>query len=110
MTDLVDTSIKKLIAKGKGRGYLTYEEMNKDLPDEAVSPDKLDALLMILDELGIELMDEAEAKQREGYGQIADRAEQEGSAPLKTKPRAAELEPETKRIDDPVRMYLTQMG
>ena len=110
MPDLVDASIKKLVAKGKGRGYLTYEEMNNDLPDEAVSPDKLDALLMTLDELGIELIDEAEAKQREGFVQIADRTEQESSARVKPKARADELEPETKRIDDPVRMYLTQMG
>ncbi len=110
MPDLVDASIKKLVAKGKGRGYLTYEEMNTDLPDEAVSPDKLDALLMTLDELGIELIDEAEAKQRKGFVQTADRTEQEAPARVKPKARANELEPETKRIDDPVRMYLTQMG
>jgi len=39
MADALDASIKQLIAKGKERGYLTYEEMNDDLPDEAVSPD-----------------------------------------------------------------------
>ncbi|NLW87467.1 MAG: RNA polymerase sigma factor RpoD [Planctomycetes bacterium] len=104
MADPLDNSVKKLIAKGKERGYLTYEEMNDDLPDEAVSPDRLDTLLMTLDEMGIELIDEAEAQEREPA-----KADQEEDAP---KPAAEEeeLEGESKRIDDPVRMYLTQMG
>jgi len=60
-------SVKKLIAKGKERGYLTYEEMNADLPEDAVSPEGLDSLVMTLDELGIELLDEAEVKKREEF-------------------------------------------
>ena len=56
MADAVATAVKTLIEKGKARGYLTYEEMNEDLPNEAVEPDKLDSLLMTLDELGIELI------------------------------------------------------
>jgi len=108
MTDAVDVTVKKLIQKGKQRGYLTYEEMNDDLPDEAVSPDRLDSLLMALDEEGIELIDEAEAEGREGF--VADTA----SGGKKTKREAAsarsDLEEPGKRIDDPVRMYLTQMG
>ena len=103
--DSVDTSIKKIIAKGKKRGYLTYEEMNEDLPDEAVSPDKLDSLLMTLDEVGIELIDEMEAEKRRGF---AEEPEDDGGK--KKKSRRDDLEPVSKRIDDPVRMYLTQMG
>jgi RNA polymerase primary sigma factor len=106
MADSLDTSVKQLIAKGKKRGYLTYEEMNDDLPDEAVSPDKLDALLMTLDEEGIELIDESEAEQR--TEQFED-----GAEPTKEKKAAkegSELEEVGRRIDDPVRMYLTQMG
>ena len=102
MADPLDISVKKLIAKGKERGYLTYEEMNDDLPDEAVSPDRLDTLLMTLDEMGIELIDEAEAQEREPLPK-SDRKKGD-------KPAEEELEGETKRIDDPVRMYLTQMG
>jgi len=107
-SDPADASIKKLIAKGKDRGYLTYEEMNDDLPDEAVSPDKLDSLLMTLDELGIELIDESEAEQREGFVHGDEQADQDQAEEATEK--AQELEVETKRIDDPVRMYLTQMG
>ena len=109
MSNSVDDSVKRLIQKGKDRGYLTYEEMNKDLPDEGVSPDKLDALLMALDEEGIELIDEAEAEQRGGFTVSADEVKPKRG---KTKGRMAreELEEPSKRIDDPVRMYLTQMG
>jgi len=107
MADALDASIKQLIAKGKERGYLTYEEMNDDLPDEAVSPDKLDSLLMTLDEMGIELIDEDEAAQRQGFtagGAVAPRVKPADE------PAEEELEEDTRRIDDPVRMYLTQMG
>ena len=45
---------------GTSRGYLTYEELNEKLPDEVVSPDKLDSLLMMIDEMGIKLIDEGD--------------------------------------------------
>ncbi|HDY65312.1 MAG TPA: RNA polymerase sigma factor RpoD [Phycisphaerae bacterium] len=107
MADSVDVSVRKLIAKGKERGFLTYEEMNEDLPDEAVSPDKLDSLLMTLHELGIELVDESEVVPREKF---ADGSEAKGKKSGKKAKLAEEIAVETKRIDDPVRMYLTQMG
>ena len=107
MTDALDASVDRLIAKGKERGYLTYEEMNDDLPDEAVSPDRLDSLLMTLDELGIELLDESEIDRREPFADGKEEAEKGTSG---RKAVAEELEAVTKRIDDPVRMYLTQMG
>ncbi|MCK5558770.1 MAG: RNA polymerase subunit sigma-70, partial [Candidatus Hydrogenedentes bacterium] len=107
MAESVDVSVRKLIAKGRERGFLTYEEMNEDLPDEAVSPDKLDSLLMTLDELGIELVDESEVVPREKF---ADGSEAKGKKSGKKAKLAEEIVIETKRIDDPVRMYLTQMG
>jgi len=100
-------SVKKLIAKGKERGYLTYEEMNDELPDDAVSPEGLDSLLMTLDELGIELLDQAEVKQREEFA--SDSEETKGADKEAEKKQVPEIEVE-RRIDDPVRMYLTQMG
>jgi RNA polymerase primary sigma factor len=106
--DALSSSVKKLIAKGKERGYLTYEEMNDELPEEAVSPDKLDSLLMTLDELGIELLDESEVDRREAFADTEE--EEEDLAKDKEKAEAEDLEPVSRRIDDPVRMYLTQMG
>ena len=108
-SDPLDASVKKLIAKGKERGYLTYEEMNDDLPEEAVSPDRLDSLLMQLDELGIELIDESEADAREPFAEASEE-EAPDAAKAGFEEAAEEIEGESKRIDDPVRMYLTQMG
>jgi RNA polymerase primary sigma factor len=111
MPEAVEASVKKLIAKGKERGYLTYEEMNEDLPDEAVSPDKLDSLLMTLDELGIDLLDESEVERREQFADGSEsKAKDDASEDEDAEAKAEALLLETKRIDDPVRMYLTQMG
>ncbi len=101
MADNLDISVQKLIARGKARGYLTYEEMNDELPDEAVSPEKLDSLLMALDEIGIEIVDESDVAK--------DEAEFGAEAPVVKAKKKDDFEVST-RIDDPVRMYLTQMG
>src|SRR5476651_1356314 len=55
-----DARVKILLDLGTSRGYLTYEELNERLPDEVVSPDKLDSLLMMIDEMGIKLIDEGD--------------------------------------------------
>src|ERR1700733_10407911 len=54
--DHIITDLNQLVAKGKTQGYLTYDQANAYLPDEAVNPEKLDNLLMALDEAGIELL------------------------------------------------------
>lgn len=111
---LSESIIKSLIEKGKKKGYLTYEEMNEDLPDEAISPNRLDSLLMTLDDLGVQLLDEAEVakKEQEDFTEgDADLAQAKETSTKADKILERELiEPEVKRIDDPVRMYLTQMG
>src|SRR3954470_5625201 len=56
----VEIRVNALIDLGKSRGYLTYEELNQKLPDEVVSPDKLDSLLMMIDEMGNRLIDESD--------------------------------------------------
>ena len=101
----LDQNIKTLVELGKKQGYLTYEEMNKSLPEEGVSPDRLDSLLMTLDELGIQLMDEEDAiKLREAQTDDHDDKDEVDEEEV------TELVESTPRIDDPVRMYLQQMG
>jgi len=108
MSESAQDPVKALIDKGKSRGYVTYEEMNDELPAEAVEPGKLDSLLMTLDEFGIDLIDESEVPAREKF---ADGTEQEPETSKEEKTALEqELEAERDRIDDPVRMYLTQMG
>jgi len=109
-----EQQIESLVQRGKARGYLTYEEMNDSLPDDLVSPERLDRILMTLDELGVDLIDELElasremaARAQEGGAEAAWESEQEARRAAVSLPTDAETQ---KRIDDPVRMYLTQMG
>lgn len=105
----MDEEMKSLVEKGKKRGYLTYEEMNKDLSDDNVSPDQLDSLLMTLDDLGIDLIDEADEEELESLDQ--EEAKEGDKVAKEEKDNQLEgLVTEERRIDDPVRMYLTQMG
>jgi RNA polymerase primary sigma factor len=99
--------VRALFEEGKKKGYLTYDELNKVLPDDMVSPERLDSLLTLLDELGIELVDEGEGAEKGFTEDEASEEQQEDYEELSE----GELGPEPKeRIDDPVRMYLTQMG
>ena len=95
--------IKTLVLKGKEKGFLTYEELNNILPDDTlVRPEKIDEILMMLDELGIDLIEEAEIETRD----TADTEESEVKQDAKAPAAAGASE----KIDDPIRMYLTQMG
>jgi RNA polymerase primary sigma factor len=102
-----DEGLKALLESGKEKGYLTYSQVNDYLPDDAVNPEKLDQLLLVLEEHGIELIDETEAEEREAGPVATAAAEEEVRAELDL---ALIEEDDTRRIDDPVRMYLTQMG
>ena len=105
LNPLQQNSMKALVEKGKKQGFLTYEEMNEELPDDNLSPDHLDNLLMTLDDLGIELIDEAELEKRELGQSAGDTGGQDEQ--LERVLGSTESE---RRIDDPVRMYLQQMG
>src|SRR5437773_3405693 len=101
----LDEGLKTLIESGKHKGYLTYSQVNEFLPDEAVNPEKLDQLLTVLEEQGIELIDESEAEERESVP--GPRSEEDARNDLDL---SFMDEEDSRRIDDPVRMYLTQMG
>jgi RNA polymerase primary sigma factor len=106
----IDDSLKTLIESGKDKGYLTYDQVNEFLPDDAVNPEKLDQLLLLLEEQGIELIDEAEAEEREGGSATKEDAEAELREMVTEIATIIDEDGDGKRIDDPVRMYLTQMG
>src|SRR6478609_11473014 len=109
----LDEGLKTLLELGKRRGFLTFDQVNDYLPDEASSPDKIQGLLEAIDELGIELVNEEEAESRLlASGDLDDDSDELADEP---EDEEVELTPEdldeiSRRIDDPVRMYLTQMG
>src|SRR5687768_2392515 len=116
-----DSRVQALLTMGTTRGFLTYEELNEKLPDEVVSPDKLDSLLMMIDEMGIKLIDESDIgdyqkqprvrkKSADKKAEEAAEKDDEDEEEIDLNLEAELAEASTKRIDDPVRMYLTQMG
>jgi len=119
-----EQQIKMLVKKGEKKGFLTYDEMNDDLPEDAVSAVRLDQLLATLDERGISLIDEADAESRQAVkteddefeeaDESLDDEEDDKDKQLKDEDELLEKqlvgEDVARRIDDPIRMYLTQMG
>ena len=107
--DPIEQIVAQLIEKGKQIGYLTWEELNESLPDEAISPEKLESVLNRIDNSGVKLIDEIEAEKLRGE----DRKKVnrlEGGESLDEVTEVDLAEASSRRIDDPVRMYLTQMG
>ena len=111
--DRHEPSVKLLLEEGKRKGYLTYGEMNRILAEEFISPDRIDQVLTILDENGIDLVDEAEApeaSEEDSPADFASGAEEEEETVADFQEEDPYSTGPTEKIDDPVRMYLTQMG
>src|SRR5579871_3557010 len=113
--DKLDEGLKTLLELGKRRGFLTFDQVNDYLPDEATSPERIHGLLETLDEMGIELINEDEAETRLlASGDLDDEPDDEltddGLEDEETEITPEDLDEISRRIDDPVRMYLTQMG
>ncbi len=115
--DKLDEGLKTLLELGRRRGFLTFDQVNEVLPDDATSPERIHGLLETLDEMGVELINEDEAEARllvsgdlddESDDETAD--DEEGDDDGDSELTAEDLDDISRRIDDPVRMYLTQMG
>ncbi|MBC6980511.1 RNA polymerase sigma factor RpoD [Caulobacter sp. 17J80-11] len=101
LLDLTDAGVKKFIKQAKARGYVTMDELNKVLPSEEFSSEQIEDTLAMLSEMGINVI-EAEEAAEEG-GEVAVREETAVVAETESKPTYD-------RTDDPVRMYLREMG
>src|SRR5579883_1350748 len=101
LLDTITASIKKMVAKGKERGYVTYDELNAALPAEQVSSEQIEDTMTMLSELGINVVESEETDE-------AASADEEGDGETRA---AGNLDDEDiGRTDDPVRMYLREMG
>ena len=97
----LDEKLNDLVATGRQQGYLTFSQVNAYLPDEALNPEKLDNLLMCIEELDLEIV----ADPQSPY--VPERRRRKNG---RTNRSREVMEDKSRRIDDPVRMYLTQMG
>ncbi len=104
LIDSLGSAVKNLIQKGKERGYITVEELNKALPPEKESSEQIEDIMSGISDLGISLISESETdafeNDAEAEEQEEDYAEESGNFDEK----------ELGRSDDPVRMYLKEMG
>ncbi|MDF2604237.1 RNA polymerase sigma factor RpoD [Sphingomonas sp.] len=110
LIDLNDADVKKLIARAKKRGYITYDELNAALPQDQMSSDQLEDVMSALNEMGVNIVENEEAgedgdEQEQPEDEVESVDVDQGTAP------AVEKKKETvDRTDDPVRMYLREMG
>jgi RNA polymerase primary sigma factor len=107
--DLSDAAVKRLIKVAKGRGYVTYDEINEVLPSDEVSSEQIEDLLAMFSDIGVNVVeaDEVEEARPEALDDDEDeRGTITGQLPVKAE-RTTEV---SERTDDPVRMYLREMG
>ncbi|HUI94680.1 MAG TPA: RNA polymerase sigma factor RpoD [Xanthobacteraceae bacterium] len=114
LLDLSDAAVKKMIKLAKKRGYVTYEQINAVLPSEEVTSEQIEDILAMLNEMGINTVEqeETESEEEEKPAEEADEEESDGElveTTAKTPAETKKSEP-GERTDDPVRMYLREMG
>jgi RNA polymerase primary sigma factor len=102
LVDSTEAAVKKMIAKAKERGYISYDEMNAALPTEEMSSEKIEDIMTLLSEMGINVIEGDEPDD----GENAAKEEGEEKEEFKT----SDKKEANDRTDDPVRMYLREMG
>jgi len=100
--DTNEAAVKNLVKRGKERGYITYDELNKALPPDDVSSEQIEDTLAMIADMGINITDGEDGEDSDG--------EQEGDSERPNRAGGNISEDELGRTDDPVRMYLREMG
>jgi RNA polymerase primary sigma factor len=115
LLDLSDAAVKRMIKLSKKRGFVTHQELNSVLPSQEVSSEQIEDILAMLSDMGINVIesDDSDTEAREEGGAEADEEEEGGdlvdaprSVPVKVDKPSEPID----RTDDPVRMYLREMG
>lgn len=102
LLDTMGAAVKKMVAKGKEQGYVTYDDLNTALPPDQVSSEQIEDTMSMLSEMGINVVENEEAEDASAVETPEDEASPKASGNVD--------ETELGRTDDPVRMYLREMG
>ncbi len=113
LIDLNDATVKKLLAKAKRRGFLTYDELNAALPQDQMSSEQIEDVMSAINDMGVQIVENDEAGE--------DGEEEQEEEEVETVDNISENDPRSltstvkktgtgERTDDPVRMYLREMG
>lgn len=103
-------NLKRLIAKGKDRGYVTYDELNDALEQEDLSPEQIDETMSMIGDMGISIVDSEDAYEEEGKASTYEDEELDKEPSEDAIEGEQEEELISSKTDDPVRLYLREMG
>ncbi|MHA6344015.1 RNA polymerase sigma factor RpoD [Roseivivax sp. CAU 1761] len=105
--DMSQAAVKKMIAEARERGYITYDQLNQVLPQDQVSSDQIEDVMSMLSEMGIQVTEEDEEAEEEDQKGSTDLVQTSGTKDVALSSGGSE---KLDRTDDPVRMYLREMG
>ncbi|MBO6790301.1 MAG: RNA polymerase sigma factor RpoD [Dinoroseobacter sp.] len=109
--DVSQAAVKKMIADARAKGYITYDQLNKALPPEQVSSEQIEDVMSMLSEMGINIIENEEAEEaEEGEGTPSGATDLVEVSSSRDVTVAATTTEKLDRTDDPVRMYLREMG
>ncbi|MEO1920116.1 MAG: RNA polymerase sigma factor region1.1 domain-containing protein, partial [Paracoccaceae bacterium] len=106
MLDMSQAAVKKMIVRATARGYITYDELNQFMPDGQVSSDQIEDIMAMLSDMGVNIIEGEEAEDEDTDTDV----EEIGATTSRELVAAAATTETLDRTDDPVRMYLREMG
>ncbi|MEJ2408532.1 MAG: RNA polymerase sigma factor RpoD [Novosphingobium sp.] len=107
LIDLNEASIKKLIARAKRKGYITIDELNEALPQDQMNSDQIEDIYAAINEMGVNIVENDEDAQGEDEDEVEEVDTDESAPKMVVETKKKET---VERTDDPVRMYLREMG
>ena len=111
LLDLSDAAVKKLIKAGKAAGYVTIDQLNAVLPSEEVTSEQIEDTMAMLSDMGITVVESEDGDEEEAVEEVAEEGEESRAlAPQNLPTKTSTKSEPTDRTDDPVRMYLREMG
>uniref|UniRef100_UPI0023EF4A72 RNA polymerase sigma factor region1.1 domain-containing protein n=1 Tax=Bradyrhizobium sp. dw_78 TaxID=2719793 RepID=UPI0023EF4A72 len=110
LLDLSDAAVKKMIKQAKKRGFVTFDQLNEVLPSDTTSPEQIEDIMSMLSDMGINVSEADDAENEEEKDEAEDETDNElVEVTQKAVTEVKKSEP-GERTDDPVRMYLREMG
>ncbi|MBZ0122282.1 MAG: RNA polymerase sigma factor RpoD, partial [Roseovarius sp.] len=103
--DMSQAAVKKMIAEARERGFITYDQLNRVLPPDQVGSEQIEDVMSMLSEMGINIIEEEEAEEEESRVTAVAEVGRKGELTL-----GSGKDEKLDRTDDPVRMYLREMG
>ena len=110
LIDLNDANIKKLITRAKKKGYITYDELNEALPQDQMSSEQIEDVMSAINEMGVQIVENEEAGEDGEEAEAEEEIEAVDAADPNGAPEVEKKKEVVDRTDDPVRMYLREMG